>query len=374
MSDSQSKEESEEKSKSFANQAHGTDNDLSNKEIMYEIIVAGGEFRKSVEHILLPATLQIPKEKNILKRLRSAILPRKSSNSVQKWTYLQSMRTRREGFMTGIYKDQMFAFGGLGSGLSFESLDLNDPLAQWQYRDRVFQQDLWHSAAVVYGESAYIFGGNFNGPSSNIYRLSLVPPYTVELIGQMPEPRSYHNAEIFDDKVIILCGSSRGCGRDVEWLDTVLQYDITTNSFKTLPPLPAEIIFSATATWKDNVVIVGGVSKGFDIIDPVWLYNISSGESQRLPPMIQERRECAAVVAGDILVVLGGTSAGIGTHALAECYNFMTNKWTELPPMKQERRFASALVRCWDAEKALAYKAPHLDEKSCRRSNPELVW
>ena len=177
----------------------------------------------------------------------------------------------------------------------------------------------------------------------------------------MPEPRSYHNAEIFDDKVIILCGSSTANSRDA--LASVLQYDITTNSFKTLPPLPAKIIYAATATWKDNVVIVGGVSKGFGI-DPVWLYNISSGESQRLPPMRHKRRECpAAVVASNMLVVVGGTDERYTPLASAECYNFMTNKWTELPPMKQERRSPSAVVRCWDAEEAQTYKAPLFEEK-----------
>ena len=209
-----------------------------------------------------------------------------------------------------------------------------------------------------------------------IFRLSLVPPYTVELIGQMPEPRSYHNAEIFDDKVIILCGSPTANSRDA--LDSVLQYDITTNSFKTLPPLPAKIIYAATATWKDNVVIVGGDNEGFDIY-PVWLYNISSGESQRLPPMRHKRKRfAAAVVAGNTLVVLGGEGAGYTPLASVECYNFLTNTWTELLPMKQERRSPSAVVRCWDAEEAQTYKAPLFEEKrkwiSSRQSNPEFVY
>ena len=121
------------------------------------------------------ATVQVPKEKGVLTRLRSAILPRKLSNSVQKWSYLKSMIARREGLMTGIYKDQMFAFGGIGCGRSLESLDLNDPLAQWQYCVEVFQDDLWHSAAVVFGESAYIFGGTLDKrKSSNIYRYNLI--------------------------------------------------------------------------------------------------------------------------------------------------------------------------------------------------------
>jgi hypothetical protein len=86
----------------------------------------------------------------------------------------------------------------------------------------------------------------------------------------------------------------------------VLQYDITNNSFKTLPSLPVKVVYAATAKWRDNVFVVGGQSEQYRNTDAVWMYNVSSGESQKLRPMRHKRYGCAAVVAGDMLVVKGG--------------------------------------------------------------------
>ena len=164
----------------------------------------------------------------------------------------------------------------------------------------------------------------------------------------MPEPRTLHNAEIFDDKVIIICGSSTGYP-DAS-VDTVFQYDITNNSFKTLPPLPVKVVFAATAKWKDNVLVVGGQGEQFQTLNTVWMYNVSSGESQKLRRMRDKRHGCAAVVAGDTLVVMGGQNLRQAEIVSAECYNLQTNKWMELPPMKQARRYPSAVIRCRDID------------------------
>ena len=162
----------------------------------------------------------------------------------------------------------------------------------------------------------------------------------------MPEPRSFHNAELFDDKVIILCGSSTGILWANDLVDTVLQYDITNNSFKTLPSLPVKVDYAATAKWRGNVLIVGGRGEQYHDTNTVWMYNVLSGKSQKLRPMRCKRNSCAAVVAGDMLVVTGGQNSRAFELVSAECYNFHTNKWMELPPMKQARNYPSAVVRC----------------------------
>ncbi len=176
-----------------------------------------------------------------------------------------------------------------------------------------------------------------------------MPPFTVDLLSQMPEPRSYHNAEIFEDKVIILCGSTTGYSSDL--VDTVVEYDITNNSFKTLPPLPIKVMYAATAKWNDNILIVGGINDLYERLNTVWLYNVSTGESHKLRAMKHKRDNCAAVVAGNMLVVMGGQCSRAFETVSAECFNFRTNKWTKLPPMKQARRCPSAVVRCWPVEK-----------------------
>lgn len=163
------------------------------------------------------------------------------------------------------------------------------------------------------------------------------------MIAQLPEPRSYHNAEIINDKAIILCGIFKDNFNQP--LDTVVEYDITNNIFRALPPLPFKVQYAATAIWKGNVLIVGGQDE-HSVLSTVWMYNASSGECEELPRMKYKRYCCAAVVAGDLLVVMGGESA-IGVECLsAECYSFQTEKWTELPPIKQPRKYPSAVARC----------------------------
>ena len=124
-----------------------------------------------------------------------------------------------------------------------------------------------------------------------------------------------------------------------------MEYDITNNIFRTLPPLPVKVQFAATAIWKDNILIVGGQNET-SILNTVLMYNIPSGESQELPPMKYKRSSCAAVVAGDLLVVMGGEREVGVCYFSTECYSFQTKKWTELPPMKQARRYPSAVARC----------------------------
>lgn len=179
MSDPTPKDGLEEESKASGESPEsGRDPTATDSMKVYEIIVAGGENKKSVEHILLPSTL--PKEKNVLERLWSAIFSKQSTNNpdednaMGKWSYRKPMKTRREGFMTGIYQDQMFAFGGIGSGRSMEYLELNNPRARWEHQGEIFPEDLWASAAVVYGDSAYIFGGGISdSPRTNVYRLKV---------------------------------------------------------------------------------------------------------------------------------------------------------------------------------------------------------
>lgn len=181
MSDSTPKEELGEKYKTLSESlVSGKDPTATDSVTAYEIIVAGGENKKSVEHILLPAIL--PKEKNVLERLWSAIFSRQSSNNrhsntneahaIRKWNYRKPMRIKREAFMAVIYQDQMFAFGGRSSNRIMENLELNNPRARWQCQGEIFPEYMSESTAVVYGDSAYIFGGGFgSAPSTNIYRL-----------------------------------------------------------------------------------------------------------------------------------------------------------------------------------------------------------
>ena len=70
----------------------------------------------------------------------------------------------------------------------------------------------------------------------------------------MPEPRSYHGAEIFGDKVLILGGFDDSYNA----LDSVLEFDVKKNHIGKMPRLPCALMDMATVHWRDKIVVLGG--------------------------------------------------------------------------------------------------------------------
>ena len=101
----------------------------------------------------------------------------------------------------------------------------------------------------------------------------------------------------------------------------------------------------ATVTWKDNVVVLGGMDNEGHVLDTVILYNVTTGSHRMLPSMKKKRSGCAAVIIGNNIVVMGGEGDRFKPVNSVECYNFDTNTWTEFPAMIKARKFATAVVK-----------------------------
>ena len=97
---------------------------------------------------------------------------------------------------------------------------------------------------MVYDDTLMITGGyDGNGASEKIDEVQAVPPCTVKTLSRMPETRSCHCTEIFDDGLLILGGTKTGyCGDN---FSSVVQYDIKNNVCKQLAPVPHEVV-----TWQ----------------------------------------------------------------------------------------------------------------------------
>jgi N-acetylneuraminic acid mutarotase len=185
-------------------------------------------------------------------------------------------------------------------------------------------------------------GHNGNAISDCIHEVQLVPPYTVKTLSRMPQPRQYHNTQLFDDNLLIVGGRTTGSCRDN--LSSVVLYDIKKNECKQLAPLPYEVSQMATVRWGDNIVVIGGVDKRDNTLDTVIIYNVKTEQSHLLPPMRCKRRVCAAVVIGNNIVVLGGFGER-GEMKSVDAFNFERNTWEELlPEMSQARYYHTAVV------------------------------
>ena len=265
--------------------------------------------------------------------------------TTKQWTLLQPMTSDRWGPSSFVHRGQMFVCGGGGvKDGSIEVLNLEEEGAQWTKFTIKLPQWSWGHTSVVYENNLLVSGGKsgFN-IVNDVYKVSLVPPYSSQLVCHLPEPRTCHGAQCFGDKVVIVGGTTTGGSSDS--LDTVLSYDITNNCCKTLAPLPYAVRNMATVAWKDNIIIIGGVDKNGNALNSVVVYNITNENSKMLPPMKHKRSSCTAVI-DNLIIVMGGYSEEEGNLNSVEGFNFDNYVWEDLPPMKEKRHLATAVVKC----------------------------
>ena len=264
------------------------------------------------------------------------------------WSPLQSMPKKREGATSFVYNNQIVVAGGYCAGFGYvdDMIRMNvDPLpdlsVHWSECPMKLSAKLAYHSSVLYDDKLMVTGGcDGNTTSDKIHEVQVVPPYAVNTLSRMPEPRQLHCTEIFDDGLVIIGGTKTGRYRDN--LSSVILYDIKNNVCKQLAPLPYEVSKMATVRCDDNVVVTGGVDKRGNILNTVIMYNVKTEQCHMLPPMKCKRYSCTAVIVGNNIVVLGGL--GEQGAKSVESFNFQRNTWEELPEMSQRRYSHTAVV------------------------------
>ena len=285
--------------------------------IREDIIIAGGCDLKSVEMFSCPT---------------------------RQWTLLPPMTSARWFSSSCVHEGQMFVCGGLWNEDTIETLELKKERGEWKEFQGKLPQETYGHANTIYEENLFIFGGESGAKVVNdIYKVSLVSPYSSQLVSHFPEPRSCHGAQRFGDKVAIVGGTTTGVY--IGSLDSVVLYDIKRNCCRTLAPLPFAVSRMATVAWRDNIIIIGGRDKNDNVLNTVVSYNITNETSKMLPSMKHKRSLCSAVVTGNVIVVMGGWDKESGILNSVEIFSFDNYSWEELPPMNEERQGATAVVK-----------------------------
>ena len=257
------------------------------------------------------------------------------------WFEVSEMNERHWWASSFIYNDELFVVGGWRSKI-IETLDLNElPLKWMKCPGKLPYSCHDHQTVVSHQRIIHIGGYIFDQlrPSDMISELQLASPCTVKKLCQMPEPRSCHGAEIFEDKVMILGGES-----DQGHLNTVLEFDVNKNECKKMPPLPRTLSRMATVCWRDQVVVLGGRNKRKNALNDVFMYDCKTGKITALPSMVEKRYRCCAVITGDTIVVMGGDNEKDETLSSVECFTMGGSAWEYLPAMNKARYGAVAEV------------------------------
>ena len=284
-----------------------------------EIVVAGGYHCKSVEVF----------------NMRTKI-----------WWIGSEMNECRHAPSSVLYQGSMIVTGGFsGRRLdSIEQLNLTQQHRQWMKCQFKLPMESQGHACVVYQNCLLVIGGAARGVVyDTIYEIQLIPPYTSRLLTKMPKPLCFHGAVVVNNKIYIIGGSTTIFAKDST--NTVLMFDPVTNTFTELQSLPYSVSRTAKLTWKDNVVLLGGLGKKRNFLNNGLLYNVAEGNSCMLPKMKEKRYGCTEAVIGDNIVVIGGKDTTNTDLSCVECYNFDTNKWTEFPSLTERRHFSTAVVK-----------------------------
>jgi hypothetical protein len=269
----------------------------------------------------------------------------------QTWTVLDSaVFEGRSNACSFLYQGQMVVAGGYDNGSNMTNtmkcLNIADPAATW--KDFTVNLPVKCSSHKVISHNDWLFmsGGNVK-PSARgqsklsgaVYEVQLVPPYASKILTRLPQPRSHHGMEMFDQKLFILGGN------DGKPTASVVQYDLIKNECKEMPRLPYAVQAMATVLWRNNVLVIGGCDHCYQCLNKVAMYDVITGHSEMLPCMKQKRRGCSAVLTGNVVVVMGGKNDNFEDLKSVECFDLERQAWQDLPDMLERRTFATAVVK-----------------------------
>jgi predicted nucleic acid-binding Zn-ribbon protein len=256
------------------------------------------------------------------------------------WFEVSPMNDDHTGASLFIYKDQFFVVGGEHSK-AIETLNFNELPLKWTKFFGELPYVCDDHQIVVYQQSVIHIGGyNYDkGWSNVISELQLTSPCIMKELCQMPQPRGYHGAEVFEDKMLILGGFGSG-----KTTDSVLEFDPKRNECEEMPKLPSALCRMATVRWRDEVVVLGGTDKDGQILNDVFMYNSKTGKTTALPSMLEKRYGCCAVITGNTIVVMGGENEKRQCLSSVECFTMGGSTWEYLPAMNKPRSRAVAEV------------------------------
>ena len=282
------------------------------------------------------------------------------------WYEVATMNEECAGASSFILNNQVFVVGG-GGGKTIETLNLNELPLKWiKHSGDFLYGALWHQTVVFQQRVMHIGGAYFIGDwecdddnddgnddvsdddvdydnyvhNSAISELQLTSPLAMKELCHMPEPRSFHRAENFEGKILILGGKNENDGA----LGSVLEFDPETNECKETVSLQYPVVAMATVLWRDQVVVVGGYNKDDEVLNDVFMYDCKTGKITVLPSMLEKRFGCCAVITGNTIVVMGGTNEKEEDLKSVECFTMGGSTWKYLPAMNKDRFLAIAEV------------------------------
>ena len=253
------------------------------------------------------------------------------------WERVSSMNVGHVGATSFVYGNQVFVAGGCDSPM-IEVLNLSEDPLQWEISEATLPFNCSRLRSVVYQNRAVLFCAC--DKNDHCTELCLTAPFTCKQLCEIPQPpREEYTVVAFEQKVLIFGGPSDEHGN---YLEDVLEFDLTTREFKVMPSLPSAVQLMAGVRWGDQAILIGGYGKDGPSKE-VLMYDSKTGNIIKLPSMLEERNACAAVITGNTIVVMGGRGDS-GRVRSAKAFTLGGYSWRYLPAMNDIRSGATATV------------------------------
>ncbi|XP_077292469.1 uncharacterized protein LOC143915632 [Arctopsyche grandis] len=147
------------------------------------------------------------------------------------------------------------------------------------------------------------------------------------------------SAETFQNNLIIFGGWDT---KENRMNDKVYSFNLHTKNLTDLAPMNKEKYDATSVIINKRIFFIGGYNGGS--VDTVEEYNIIKNSWKTVASMKNCRRNHASVVYKGKIYVFGGTSFYSNDLSSVEVYDPKANRWTELSPMTLKRRNFPAVV------------------------------
>lgn len=259
------------------------------------------------------------------------------------WTSLAELPGRRSDLGAAYADGRLVVAGGTSAGQVLKSVVALDLITQ-SWNGLPDMATARHGMAVAgVGRTVYAIGGSTgagDGPitsSAEALKLGARKPQPAPEWRNLPDAptaRLMMASTVLGDEVWVAGGMRHG-----ENLVTVQSYNTRTGAWQERPPLPIPLHHATGATYRGEVVIIGGASDNLaDASNKVFAFR--GGKWEELPGLLHARAAAAAAVVGDKLVVVGGQN---DKQLVPQTEIFDGKSWTQAADLPTPREHLAAV-------------------------------
>lgn len=253
------------------------------------------------------------------------------------WTTLPPLPRPRSDLGVAIADGRLIAVGGLSGGEVLKTVSVFDLTAKtWDGLPDM--SSARHGMAVAAVEKTVYAIGGATGPGDQ-QAVSAAEALTLPARKTQPaaqwrtlpdakSPRLMMAWTVANDKIWVISGLYNGTV-----LTTVESYDPRTGVWETGPPLPVGLHHAAAATYRGEVVVLGGTTENIAEASNK-VFALRGNNWVELPSLTHPRAAPGAAVVGDKLVVVGGQNA---KQLVPQTEVFDGNSWKDSADMPTPR-------------------------------------